>query len=44
MIVADEMQKSMGEEVALVIGERQSKVLGLAGKRLVGERDIAKRS
>src|ERR1700722_19875372 len=43
MIVADEVQKSMGEEVAVMIGERHAEVLGLAGKRLVGQRDIAKR-
>ena len=32
----------MGEEVAIVVGGRDAEVLGLAGERLVGERDIAK--
>ena len=36
MIVADQVQKSMGEEMAIVVGERDAKVLGLAGKRLIG--------
>ena len=43
MIVADKMQKSMDEEVAIVVGEGDAKVLRLARERLVGEDNVAKR-
>ena len=43
MIVADEMQKSMGDEMAIVVGERDAELVRLARQRLIGQRDIAER-
>ena len=43
VIVADQMQKSMGDEMAIVVGERHAELLGLARERLEGERDVAER-
>ena len=31
----------MGDEMAIVVGERDAEVVGLARKRLKGERDVA---
>jgi hypothetical protein len=41
MIVADEMQKSMGDEMAVMIGERDAELVGLARQGLEGQRDVA---
>ena len=43
MIVADEMEKSMGDEMAIVVGERRAEFIRLTRQRLVGKRDIAER-
>ena len=41
MIVADDMEKSMGDGMAVMVGERHTELVSLARQRLEGERDVA---
>src|SRR5271169_71964 len=44
MIVADEVEKSMGDEMAIVVGKRRPELVRLARQRFIGQSDIADRN
>src|SRR5579863_9200382 len=41
VIVADKMEKSMRDEMAIVVGERNAELVRLARQRLISQGDIA---